>query len=166
MTESHEATHGAPVWGYQADTVVTAAVDDDGGTGAAVGAAAGLATGVVRERLAARRVAEHRFELCCIPFLAHGLALGDVVATDDDHVVTGVVEPSGRAVFRVSFEASAAAARAAVARDLTYFGCLLEWSSPRLLAVDAEPARAGGVADYLAGRELRGDLVVEAGRTG
>jgi hypothetical protein len=144
MTDGDETPHPAPVWGDRADAVVLAAAGAAGGP---------------PERLPARRVAERRYEVLCIPFAAD-LALGDVVVTDGDRHVVEVLRPSGRAVFRVRVDASSTHARGEVARDLRYLGALLEWSSPVLLAVDAaDPAVARAVDDYLAGRELRGDLL-------
>lgn len=53
------------------------------------------------EQLWARRDDEgRRFEVCCIPFFAYDLALGDVVETNAGFLVERVVRQSGRYVFR------------------------------------------------------------------
>lgn len=45
-------------------------------------------------------------------------------------------------------------------------GCLLEWSSSNLLAVDAaDEEHAHQVADFLSEREILGELKYETGRT-
>jgi len=45
-------------------------------------------------------------------------------------------------------------------------GCLTEWSSTNLLAVDADTeVQAQAIADYLSEREEDGSLVFETGRT-
>jgi hypothetical protein len=48
---------------------------------------------MVWEQLWARRISEFRFEICCIPFFAYDLALGDEVVTDKNHMITEVVKP-------------------------------------------------------------------------
>jgi hypothetical protein len=59
------------------------------------------------EHLFAKQVSDARFEICCIPFFAYDIVLGDVVATSPKgnrkYVVDNVVLPSGRYVFRVWF---------------------------------------------------------------
>ena len=50
----------------------------------------------------ARQLGMHVIELCCIRFFAVGLALGDVVHTDEDYFVDGVVQASGKANFSLS----------------------------------------------------------------
>lgn len=121
------------------------------------------------EQLFARQVSEDRFEICCIPFLLYDVALGDVVTTspkeERKYVVTRVVEPSGRYVFRVWFGESFHP-RDEVADELKALGALLEWSSRNLLAVDAvSQEHAQKVADFLAEREKAGQLVYETGRS-
>src|SRR5205807_8144309 len=107
----------------------------------------------------ARQIDEHRFEICCIPFFVYDLALGDVVETDDDHVVQRVVESSGRYVFRVWFGESFHP-RDEIAAELEAMGSLLEWSSRNLLAVDAaDEEHARNVADFLADCEHRKQLI-------
>jgi hypothetical protein len=121
------------------------------------------------EQLFAKQIAEDRFEICCIPFFLFDIALGDVVTTsptgDRKYVVDKVFQPSGRYVFRVWFGESFQP-RDEVAADLEGLGCLIEWSSPNLLAVDAvDDAHAQQIADFLAERERAGQLIYETGRS-
>jgi hypothetical protein len=95
--------------------------------------------------------------------------LGDVVGTELDgvrkYLISRVVKPSGRFVFRVWFGESFQP-RDEVAEALEDLGALLEWSSQNLLAVDARDAAHGQViADFLADREGKGQLVYETGKT-
>lgn len=121
------------------------------------------------EQLFARQLGDDRFEVCCIPFFLYNVALGDVVLTtpkeDRKYVMKGVVEPSGRYVFRVWFGESFQP-RDEIAQELTELGSLIEWSSRNLLAVDAADERqAQRVADLLAEREQLGQLIYETGRS-
>jgi hypothetical protein len=121
------------------------------------------------EQLWARQLSDDRFEVCCIPFFAFDLALGDVVATASregrTYVVDRVVEPSGRYVFRVWFGQSFYP-RDEIASGLTALGSLIEWSSRNLLAVDAvDGENAQLVAHFLMEREKAGHLLYETGRS-
>ncbi len=108
------------MWGERSDFIVGAVLENGEGT----------------EQLFARQLQPYRFELCCIPFFTYGLALGDVVETDDDYTITGVVEPSGRKTVRVWF-GDTLLPRDDVADSARVLGALVEWSSTNLLAVSA-----------------------------
>jgi hypothetical protein len=121
------------------------------------------------EQLFAKQVDGDFFEVCCIPFLLYDIALGDIVATSPKrgrkYVVTKVVEASGRFVFRVWFGESFHL-RDEVAEALIELGCLVEWSSRNLLAVDgADDGEAQRVADFLTEKEQAGELIYETGRS-
>ena len=148
---AREAVHSDPVWRDRADFII--AVNIDPGS-----------TGITTEQLWARRLDDERFEICCIPFFAYDVALGDTVEVDADHLVTRVVEPSGRYVFRVHF-GSPEQPRDDVMEQLDGLGVLVEWSSDSLVALDARDGdHAQHVADVLQEREDRGDLVYETGK--
>lgn len=145
---SRDAVHTDPVWRDRADFVIGAE----------------LAGEERAEQLWAKRLGEKRFEVCCIPFFLYDVALGDVVSTDSEFNVTGVAIPSGRYVFRVWFGGSLDL-RDEVTSRLAEIGAQMEWSSPRLLAVDAaDDSHAQQVAAYLAQQERDGRLTFEAGR--
>ena len=119
------------------------------------------------EQLYVRQVSDDRFEVCCIPFFLYDVALGDIVATspkgDRKYVVTNVVQPSGRYVFRVWLGESLQAPDEIV-EQLKALGSLVEWSSRNLLAVDAvDQEHAQLVANYLAERERAQQLIYETG---
>ncbi len=147
--ERVDAVHEVPVWRDRANFVIGASLPEEGRA----------------EQLWARQVGDQRFEVCCIPFFLYDVALGDVVETSADYDVTGVVEPSGRFVFRVWF-GEAFRPRQEIADELAELGALLEWSSADLLAVDAEDQdHAQEIADYLAEQESASRLMFETGRS-
>lgn len=148
--------HLTPVWRDRSDFIINAALAEKDRPKR-------------YEQLFAKQVAEDRFEICCIPFFLADMALGDVVTTspagDRKYVVDKVIQPSGRYVFRVWFGESFQP-RDEVANDLEGLGCLIEWSSPNLLAVDAvDHAHAQQIADFLAEHERAGQLIYETGRS-
>jgi hypothetical protein len=122
------------------------------------------------EQLWARTVGPNTFELCCIPFFAYDLALGDVVETapeaDKLDVVQRVVKPSGHYTFHVWFQAPSPEATASVVRRVGELRCELEWSSDRLVAVSCPTSEsAQGFADDLEVAERRKELEYETGRS-
>ena len=151
-----EAQHLDPVWRDQSNFIIAADISSQG-------------TAASREQLWARQISDTEFELCCIPFFLYDVALGDVVETDasgpQKYLFRRVVKPSGRYVFRAWFGESFQP-RDEVAEALNSLGALLEWSSQNLLAIDArDDGHAQVIADFLANREAKGDLVYETGRT-
>lgn len=147
-----EATHPEPVWRKRSNFVIATAIDSAN-------------TDVTTEQLWARKIDEGRFELCCIPFFAYDIALGDVVETDSQYMVQRVIRRSGRFVFRVWFGDSFQPRRE-IADQLQALGALVEWSSPNLLAVDAaDEELARTVSGWLLEQEQQGHLVYETGKT-
>jgi hypothetical protein len=152
--EGKDLTHDDPVWRDRSDFIIGIELPEDG----------------VWEQLWARRLTDDTFEICCIPFFAYDLALGDVVQTASangkDYAVQRVTRPSGRFVFRV-WLGDSSQPREEVAAQLRAMGGVVEWSSVNLLAVDAADGNhAQTIADWLHERELAGDLVYETGKTG
>lgn len=147
-----EAIHQEPVWRDRSNFVIATQIDPG-------------ETGISTEQLWARQIDERHYELCCIPFFAYDLALGDVVEVDASYMVKRVTKPSGRFVFRVYFGRSDYP-RDDIVERLTALGGLLEWSSVNLLAVDApDLAGAQPVADYLQEQEDQGQLMYETAKT-
>ena len=143
----NDVVHSEPVWRDKANFIIRAMLPEGRS-----------------EQLWAKQLGEHRFEICCIPFFVFDLALGDIVLTDVDYTMSGVVEASGRFTFRVWFGQSLHP-RDEVAVELAALGALVEWSSVNLLAVDAtDPEHAQKVADFLQAREDLGQLIYETGR--
>jgi hypothetical protein len=127
--------HPAPAWGDRADGMVR------GRTGS------GWASR--DEELPARQVGPASYELCCIPFVVTGLALGDIVEVDPAGFVNQVVEPSGRATFGallLSGERDASS----LDRDLAGSDVLVEWSSSIRLSLSMKsPTGAEALATSL-----------------
>ncbi|MFZ1452627.1 MAG: DUF4265 domain-containing protein [Ferruginibacter sp.] len=152
VSSVREATHDEPVWRERSNFILATAIESGN-------------TDVTTEQLWGRKIDDRHFELCCIPFFAYDLALGDVVETDESYLVRRVSTRSGRYVFRVWFGESFHP-RDEVASKLESLGALLEWSSPNLLAVDArDAAHAQQIADYLQEQEDATRLMYETGKT-
>jgi hypothetical protein len=133
--------HLAPAWLDRADDEVEVMANVD-------------ATRQRPELLPARRLDDRLWELCCSPFLADGLALGDVVEVDGALRVLRAVTRSGRGSLLVSVDETADVE--AIDSRLREIGCLIEsrFRGSRALAVDCasldvfDQARA-----FLSGRD-------------
>ena len=106
--------------------------------------------------------------MCCIPFILHHVALGDIVETHAknrrQYVVNKVVKSSGRYVFRV-WLGDSTFPREELAEQLTALNALMEWHTHNLLAIDAtDMGHAQQIADFLAEGEREGHYVYETGR--
>ena len=121
--------HADPVWIGKADSLIVADLSGSDLPGR-------------WEQLPAKGLGRGGFQVCCIPFFADGLALGDEVATaagpDGDLVVASVVVPSNHTALRVAFLAAAQGEELAgrVIGAAAAAGCLVERYSRRYLAVD------------------------------
>ncbi|WP_018684427.1 DUF4265 domain-containing protein [Actinokineospora enzanensis] len=97
-----------------------------------------------REQLWFRRDEAGEYELCCVPFVAPGLALGDRVELDENWFVRGVRSKSGRHVLRLLFTeprppVGLPDARPAVVEAVRANGLLAEWNRDRFVAIDIPP---------------------------
>lgn len=142
------STHQDPVWRERSNFIFGANVIEEGRW----------------EQLWGRQVGDLKFEICCIPFFVYGMALGDVVETDEDFMALGVVKAANRAVFRVWFGGSSYP-KDDVENRVRALGGLVEWSSSNLMAVDAvEGEIAENVFAHLAAHHAQDHLAVETGR--
>lgn len=154
QTGEYEAVHQAPVWRDRANFVFAAHLGTKDGKNE-------------WEQLWGQKTATHRFILCCIPFFAQDIALGDEVETDVDFVLHRVVHHAGQTTFRVWFGEHDKATREALVREIEAMKPLMEWSTENLLALSlSDDAEAQSIADYLQAREEQGLLQYETGRTG
>lgn len=110
-----------------------------------------------------QKTAPQRFILCCIPFFAQDVALGDEVDIDADLVLQRVVQHSGQITFRVWFGEQDSVTRQGSVREIEAMSSLMEWSSENLLALSVREAEAQRLADYLHSREQQGLLQYETG---
>ncbi|MFB6609343.1 DUF4265 domain-containing protein [Agromyces sp. NPDC056379] len=152
-SEEKYSVHPDPIWRERANFIINAPLPEEGRF----------------EQLWCWQLTEDTFRVCCIPFFLYDIALSDVVRTETqsgrNHVVSQVVEPSGRYVFRVFFEPSMLGNRGDVVAHLTALGALLEWSSHNMLAADARNAEHGQeIADFLFEQEDQGRLIYETGK--
>jgi len=150
----YEAVHEAPVWRDRADFIIAAHLGEEDGRNE-------------WEQLWAHKISDDRFLLCCIPFFASDLALGDEVETDAAYVIKRVVVPSGHYTFRVWFgESDEPNIRDEVADFVRQSACEIEWSSANLAAIDAaNNSVAKDVANFLLDHERLGRLIYETGKT-
>ncbi len=147
------ATHRAPVWRDRADFIVLVDLTDYELPGK-------------WEQLWARRLGEREFELCCIPFFADGMTLGDVVeALPAPWRVQRVVRKSGRHLLRAAF-----ASRTDPPEELheqlhgalLQLGVLHEWRASGYVACSpGDDAELAALAALLRPHEARGELVTE-----
>ena len=148
-------THDFPAWRDKSDFIIGVDLSKFG--------AGDL---VSWEQIWARKLREDIFEVCCIPFFAYGIALGDHVRTqkegENDFMIKEVVKKNGHIPYRVWFES--AEDWGSVIDDVRSFGCFVEsrWEKSRLIAIDApdEDVRIRLEA-YLKGLESAGAIKCE-----
>lgn len=152
--------HTNPVWRERADFIIGAKCSREEGSASSEW-----------EQLWSRRIANNRFEICCIPFFVYNVSLGDEVETGTEwgmpYMVQRVVRPSGRYTFRAWFkESRSPTARYEVPEEVNRLGGLTEWSSENLLAIDApSDDHAWAMKNLLSHRQELGHLVYESGWT-
>lgn len=150
--------HSAPAWRDRADFIITADIGESGSL-------------KKWEQLWARRLANSRFELCCIPFFVYDVSLGDEVETapkgERKFVIQRVSKSGGHATFRVWFGDSSepSAVRDRTMRMVEKTASIFEWSSTNLLALSAtSPKSATLLANFLFEEEQAHRLKYETGR--
>jgi hypothetical protein len=109
------------------------------------------------EQLWTKRVGDDRFELCCIPFFAYDMALGDIVRAEaaTGYVIQSVAQRSGNGVVRVAVKRieDVNAVHPHLHDLLSRLAYLCEWFSPGYVAVSLEPGRShedlfAGLAEF------------------
>jgi Domain of unknown function (DUF4265) len=118
------------------------------------------------EQIWARQIEENIFEICCIPFFAYGLALGDLVDTHTvegkDYVIKSLVKSSNNKTIRVWM--LDLDNKDSVVESITKLGCLVEFRSEnsKLISVAAlTDSSAKEIRSYLSKMELGGFLNYE-----
>jgi Domain of unknown function (DUF4265) len=103
------------------------------------------------EQLWTKRAGEDRFEVCCIPFFAYDLALGDVVRAEPGtgYVIQSVEQRSGNGVLRVAVRhpEDVEAVHLKLHDLLGRLEYLCEWFAPGYVAVNLEPERSHNELD-------------------
>jgi hypothetical protein len=112
------------------------------------------------EQVWLQRTADGMAVLCCIPFRAYGIALGDSVSIAPDSYVTEVTARSGRRVLRALIvEPDPADAAAELERHIVRAELRFEWSGGRHVAIDVpQGVQPSELLDYLDEREAAGNL--------
>jgi len=151
--EDHEAIHANPVWRAQVNLIF----------GTFLGARNGRREW---EQLWGQKTTANRCIVCCIPFFAYDLSLGDEVELDSDFALKCVVGRSGYSTFRVWLGGQPPLHHAEFLEQLRRFPVLCEWSSENLVAINVfQTSDAESLTDFLASMEIAGKLSVEAGQT-
>ncbi len=119
------------------------------------------------EQLWSRKIADDIFEICCIPFFLYDISLGDEVKTDQNLWILEVTKRSGHFTFRAWFGNSKdPGIRDNIMDRVNDMGCLFEWYSTNLLAIDTpNEGLAKQIANYLYEKGQSGLLVYETGQT-
>jgi hypothetical protein len=142
------ATHPNPVYRPAPSFMLRAALDEVG-------------AGDNFEQLWTKRVGEDIFEVCCIPFFAYDLALGDVVQADAEtgYVIRSVVRRSGNGVVRVAVKRpeDVDAVHLRLHDLLGRLEYLCEWFAPGYVSVSLESGRSH--EEFLNGLADLGDAV-------
>lgn len=93
------------------------------------------------EQVWARRIADHRFELCSVPFFAYGMTHGDEVQVDNDLRVKKVINRCGNVALRMFVEHDDAEPfRACVEQILDDLGLPHEWQGDGYVAIGLSDA--------------------------
>jgi hypothetical protein len=153
LMSAENVVHLSPVWRERANFVIQADL-------------APVQLPGRREQLWAHQIGPYRFELCCIPFMTYGLALGDVVSTDETFVIRAVVESRGRKVLRIWFKQDGATLdlREEVLAEVRQHDLLAEWYSEHYLAIDSpDDAPLRGLVALLEGLSDDGAVYYEYG---
>jgi len=146
--------HLNPIWENEADSVIAIKLSTNS-----------TDYNYTWESLWSKQVSKNRFVICCIPFFAHNLSLGDEVLTNEDLLIQKVMLPSGQMTFRIWFGESADTnSHFMLVEELTKMGCLLEWYSQNLLAISCAEKDAQRVADFLMDNENMGLIIYETGK--
>ncbi|MER7512210.1 DUF4265 domain-containing protein [Streptomyces lavendulae] len=90
------------------------------------------------EQLWLREIEGGGYEICCIPFYAYGLALGDVVGKSGSDTIDSLIRKSGRRALRVLFTEPRPSVdnRSALRSTVESAGLLSEWNGDRHVAID------------------------------
>lgn len=150
----YEATHSNPIWRDRSNFIFVAHL--------------GVKEGKNEwEQLWGKKTdVPQRFILCCIPFFAKDISLGDEVETDKDFIFKRVIRHSGQTTFRIWFGGQSIKTRKDLISAIKSMEHLMEWSSENLLAISVlNEAKALKLANYLKFNEEKGLLQYETGKT-
>jgi hypothetical protein len=147
----YEAVHQTPIWRERANFIFSAFLGTKNGKNE-------------WEQLWGERIGPRKFILCCIPFFAYDLALGDEIDTGDNFVFKEVTKTSGQITFRVWFGEIPQIQRDVIVEKIVKFNSLLEVSSKNLLGISVSSNKdTEYLYKYLYFKEKCGLLTFEIG---
>ncbi|MBD3771891.1 MAG: DUF4265 domain-containing protein [Rhodobacterales bacterium] len=146
----YEAVHSSPVWQDRANFILAAHLGTKDGRNE-------------WEQLWGEEVGPNRYVLCCIPFFAYDIALGDEVETDSNSTIEKVVRRSGQVTFRIWLGGTTPENCQNLVSEVEAAGALLECSSENLLALSVSERHAQKIANILQQHEESGHLQYETG---
>jgi hypothetical protein len=117
------------------------------------------------EQLWARRIKNNIFELCCIPLFSYGLALGDVVETDESFMIVRVIKKSGSDTIRIWFdEKISAEQKDEILNVISTLDCIQEWYSENFLGVNSiSSTKTKTLIEALENYQKQGSAIFEIG---
>jgi hypothetical protein len=123
-------THSTPVWREKADTVLMLCVLNN-------------SERTDYEQIWGRQISDQLFEVCCIPFFADDINLGDVVQTDLEFNIQGVYKRSNQNGLRIWLLEQDVAMRNTLVEKLSLAANFIEWSSENFFALSVSSAKLG-----------------------
>jgi hypothetical protein len=118
------------------------------------------------EQLWSKQLSENRFCICCIPFFARNISLGDDVVTNTDYMIQKVVKPSGQFTYRVWFgDSKEPNIRSIIIDEVNQIGCLIEWYSNNLLSISCSENNTQLIGEKLMRKQQEGLIYYESGNT-
>lgn len=148
MIEAFTFEHKKAVWNHVADCKVVAKYEDE--------------DEVIEEILWAQHVRKG-YMLCSIPAFVYGLAMGDIVTINDSMTIGGVLERSGRSVYRV-WSKGGWSDKVHILDRIAELGGIMEECTIGLTAVDAADTKSGWeIWEYLVEMQQHGHLEQETG---
>lgn len=146
------AVHRNPIWHEKSNFMIRAYLENNEGRNE-------------WEQIWAKKIDEKKFLVCCIPFFAYNIALGDEVITDENYVIRNTIKNSEYFTHRIWFDASGGEDfKADVLLNLETMSTLMEWSSDNLLAVSPKgESQNQKILNYLDSCQDTGKLIYETG---
>lgn len=145
----YEAVHELPFWKDKVDFIIASHLGWEAGKSQ-------------WEQIPAKRLGSHQFEVCCIPFFAKDLCLGDIVDTNDDFTIISVNHHSGHTTFRVWLAAVNDLNRQKIMRGIEFHSSNIEFSSNNLISVSAPDDKIAKELDiYLQDKEATFGVLYE-----
>ena len=148
-------SHDFPVWRNKANFIIRVMLNDPD-----------IDHLADSEQIWARQIEENLFEICCIPFFAYGLALGDLVSTTtvrgEKYIIDKILKKSGHVTYRIIFRDLSK--WDAVVENIRDLGCLVEKRCEKstLVSIDAPtPEIAGKLESHLTDLQNNKILKVE-----